>query len=646
MKYISIKSLTFSYGDNTIFTDASADIMNDSKIGVVGLNGVGKTTLFHLIQQKLTPESGSVNIAPGITIGTLEQTMRPEPDLTIWEEGLKAYEHVIQIEKQIRQLEDTLANTTNQTEQIKTAGQISRLNEEFEREKGYEYISRTKGILRGLGFDEENFTLKVSALSGGQKTRFALAKLLLAKPDFLMLDEPTNHLDISAIQWLEDFLNGYTGAYMIVSHDRYFLDKTVTGIIHVTDKKLDQYEGNYTQFVEKRYKKQTILERHYKNQQTKIAQIEKFIEKQKQWNRQHNIIAAESRMKTLDKMVKIDKPKNTEKKLNIRFKTDVLSSNDILWVENLKKAYGNRALFSKLSFEVKKGEKLFVTGPNGCGKTTLLRILAGKIEPDQGEFYIPQKIKTGYFDQELSNLNRNNSIIDEVWVGNEKITETTIRNMLAAFLFTGDKVYNIIGTLSGGEQTRVSLIKLLLSDADFLILDEPTNNLDISSREILEDALSEFVGAVICVSHDRYFIQKIATRFLDFHNNNVRDFTGDYDTYRKWLDDQDYEQLKEQTEKSKGAVEYRQKKEVMSGYRKLTNVYQKLESEILELESNIEEIKIQMSDPDRSSDHEHLGKMQHRLDELSDLLEEKYAQWTQTDEELSLFKQKYDSILR
>ncbi|HBN83703.1 MAG TPA: ABC transporter ATP-binding protein [Clostridiales bacterium] len=637
MKYIAIKNLTFSYGDNTIFSEATADINNDSKIGVVGLNGSGKTTLFHLIQRKLEPEIGSVSIAPGVTIGTLEQDLHLDEDLTIWEEGLKAFEHVIEIEKQIEEFQQLLHKAEDPKEQVRLINHISRLNEEFERLRGYEYQSRTKGILRGLGFDQDSFSLKVSSLSGGQKTRFALAKLLLSKPDLLLLDEPTNHLDIDSISWLEDFLKSYTGALLVISHDRYFLDKVVTGIIHISNQKLNEYNGNYTEYIKKRDKRYEIQAHHYKTQQAKILKIEKFIEKQHQWNRERNIIAAESRMKMLDKMERIDKPVTREKKIDIRLKTDVVSSNDVLWVEGLYKSYSKNHLFSDLSFEIKRGEKVFVTGPNGCGKTTLLKIIAEKIKPDKGESHIARTIKTAYFDQELEDLDPDNTIIDEVWGGNEKVTETQIRNMLAAFLFTGDDVNKVIGTLSGGEKTRVSIVKLLYTDADFLILDEPTNNLDIASREVLENALAEFEGAVLCVSHDRYFVQKLGTRFLHFGKEGITDFTGDYDTWQNRLAQTEEQNGSQKVEKSKGALDYQRRKELQSEYRKIKNALDKLEKEIEELEAQIDTIQTDMSDPDRSSDHEHLGRLQMLLDEQSGILEEKYEQWASKEEEHNSF---------
>ncbi len=529
MTAISISGVSLEFGTDVILDKISFSLNEGDKLGIVGVNGAGKSTLFKIIRGEYTPTDGSVFISKDKTVGMLEQNTGLEGDNTILGEMLASFSALISDEERLEALQKQLEVTPADDELIRS---YTSLADRFKQAGGYEFRSRCKGILKNLGFDERFHDLKISGLSGGQKTRLALAKLLITAPDILMLDEPTNHLDIETLGWLEDFLSGYKGTLLVISHDRFFLDKVTNKTLEIENTHAELYSGNYSRFVKLKAENREIRERQYKNQQKEIARIEAYIEQQHRWNRERNIIAAESRQKALDRMVKIERPEDLPDKIRLTFTKSGESGNDVLTVKDLTKSYPNKPLFSDVSFLVKKRDRLFIAGPNGVGKSTLIKIIAEKLAADSGSYEYGYNVTVGYYDQENQNLDPDNTVLDELWNCYEGLTQTEIRSALALFLFKGDDIEKKVSVLSGGEKARLTMCKLILSKMNLLILDEPTNHLDINSREALENALSEFDGTIIAVSHDRYFISKLATRVLDLGVKPALDFFGSYEEYK------------------------------------------------------------------------------------------------------------------
>ncbi len=526
---ISLSGVCLEFGTDVILDNISFSLNEGDKLGIVGVNGAGKSTLFKIITGEYTPTDGSVFISKDKTVGMLEQNTGLEGDSTVIDEMLAAYSELIADEKRLEELAAALETTPGDEALISS---YTSLSDRFKRAGGYEFRSRCKGILKNLGFDEQFHKLKISGLSGGQKTRLALAKQLITSPDILMLDEPTNHLDIETLAWLEDFLSSYKGTLLVISHDRWFLDKVTGKTLEIENTHCEMYNGNYTTFVAMKQKNREIRERQYKNQQKEIARIEAYIEQQRRWNRERNIIAAESRQKALDRMVKIERPENLPDKIRMSFTKSGESGNDVLTVKGLTKSYPGKPLFTDVSFLVKKHDHLFIAGQNGTGKSTLIKIIADRLSADSGSFEYGYNVSIGYYDQENQNLDPDNTVLDELWNCYDGLTQTEIRSALALFLFKGDDIEKKVSVLSGGEKARLTLCKLILSKMNLLILDEPTNHLDINSREVLENALSQFDGTIIAVSHDRYFISKLATRILDIGVNPALDFIGTYEEYK------------------------------------------------------------------------------------------------------------------
>ena len=632
---LSCQGISKSFGEKVILEDASFHIEEREKAALIGNNGAGKTTLLRIIMNELHADSGQVVLMKDKQIGYLAQYQDVQGHRTVYEELLSTKQYIIDMEERMRSMELEMKHASGE-ELDRLMNSYTRLTHEFELENGYAYKSELMGVLNGLGFAEEDFNKQVATLSGGQKTRVALGKLLISKPDILLLDEPTNHLDMESIAWLETYLLNYPGAVFIVSHDRYFLDKVVTKVIEIETGHVRMYSGNYSAYAEKKAQLRDAQYKAYLNQQRDIKHQEAVIVKLKSFNREKSIKRAESREKMLNKIQRIEKPLEVQSQMRLSLEPRVVSGNDVLTVEELAKSFPQQKLFSNISFQIKRGERVALIGNNGTGKTTMLKILNGLLDADAGSFSLGAKVQIGYYDQEHHVLHAEKTIFQEISDTYPTLTETEIRNMLAAFLFTGDDVFKEISALSGGERGRVSLAKLMLSEANFLILDEPTNHLDIASKEILEEALNSYTGTVLYVSHDRYFINQTATRILDLTNQSVVNYIGDYDYY--------LEKKEELTEKyapsaaetateakeeapSEGKLTWQQQKEEQARKRKQENELKKVETRIEGLETRDKEIDDTLVLPDVCTNVGRCAELSREKDKIQQELEELYEKW-------------------
>lgn len=635
---LSCGNISKSYGTEQILDNISFHIEDREKAAVVGSNGAGKSTLLKIIMNEITPDSGDVILAKGKTIGYLSQHQSVTSHHTIYDELLEVKKDVLELFQRMNELEASMKHTEG-PELDQMLNTYARLTHEFESANGYAYKSEITGVLKGLGFKEEEFSKEIHTLSGGQKTRVSLGKLLLSRPDILLLDEPTNHLDMESIAWLETFLLNYNGAVLIVAHDRYFLDRIVTKIIEIDHHHGRMYSGNYSAFA---LKKSMIRESQMKaflNQQREIKHQEAVIAKLKSFNREKSIKRAESREKLLEKITPLDKPFNEDVKMHIHLEPNILSGNDVLYAEHLSKSFDNKHLFKDVFLDIKRGERIALIGNNGTGKTTILKIINGIVPADTGEIHLGSKVSIGYYDQEHQVLNGNKTIFDEISDDYPTLDNTRIRNVLAAFLFTGDDVFKRIGDLSGGERGRVSLAKLMLSDANFLILDEPTNHLDINSKEILENALRNYTGTILYVSHDRYFINTTATRVLDLTKGGLNSYSGNYDDY---LEKKDHPSA---TASSGGIEEdpvdlpegmntkndYLRQKEEQARERKRQNDMKKAENRIEEIENRLAQLDESLTHEDVYTDVEQLLK----INAEKETLDTELLQWMQMWETLA-----------
>ncbi|RHH18404.1 ribosomal protection-like ABC-F family protein [Blautia obeum] len=632
---LSCQGISKSFGEKVILEDASFHIEEREKAALIGNNGAGKTTLLRIIMDEIHADAGQVVLAKDKRIGYLAQYQDVQGHLSVYEELLSTKQYIIDMEERLRAMEVQMKNASGE-ELDRLMNSYTRLTHEFELENGYAYKSELMGVLNGLGFTEEDFTKQVATLSGGQKTRVALGKLLISKPDILLLDEPTNHLDMESIAWLETYLLNYPGAVFIVSHDRYFLDKVVTKVIEIDAGQVRMYAGNYSAYAEKKAQLRDAQYKAYLNQQREIKHQEAVIVKLKSFNREKSIKRAESREKMLNKIQRIDKPIEVQSQMRLSLEPRVVSGNDVLTVEDLAKSFPQQKLFSNISFQIKRGERVALIGNNGTGKTTMLKILNGLLDADAGSFSLGAKVQIGYYDQEHHVLHAEKTIFEEISDTYPTLTETQIRNMLAAFLFTGDDVFKVISSLSGGERGRVSLAKLMLSEANFLILDEPTNHLDIASKEILEEALNSYTGTVLYVSHDRYFINQTATRILDLTNQSVVNYIGDYDYYLEKKEEltekyaptaqEATEEAKEETP-SEGKLTWQQQKEEQARKRKQENELKKVEKRIEELETRDKEIDDTLVLPDVCTNVGRCAELSREKDKIQAELEELYEKW-------------------
>ena len=597
MIVIGCENISFSVGIKIILSDISFSLNEGEKLGIVGVNGAGKSTLLKIITGQTVPDSGNVFIQKNVRFGLLEQNAEYDSENTVLDEMLGAFSHLIKTEKELNELRE-LADGGNESAAMKFAV----LHEKFVSDGGLEYAGRCKGMLRSLGLSSEFWDSPITSLSGGQKTRIALAKLLISDPDIILLDEPTNHLDIDSIMWLEKFLSSCRKTVIVVSHDRYFLCKTTNRTLEIENTKGRLYGGNYDYYIAEKKREREILEHQYKNQQKEIARIEAYIEQQRRWNRERNIIAAESRQKQLDKMERVEAPSRLPDNIRMKFTEAEESGFDVLSVRKLSKSYPGKKLFSDLSFEVKKRDRFFIIGHNGCGKSTLLKILNHTVMQDSGVFEFGYNVSPGYYDQENQNLNPSNTVIEELWDCYPQLTQTEIRNALALFLFRGDDIFKQISILSGGEKARITFAKLMLSKYNLLFLDEPTNHLDIMSREVLENALEKFDGTIIAVSHDRYFINKLATRILSFEKDGVRDFNGRYQDYIEYIErfsEATVAEKKESVTDSKS--EYLKNKQKSSEKRKYESKIRNDKTEIEKIEKQLSEINEKISENQSNS---------------------------------------------
>ncbi|MDO4266542.1 MAG: ATP-binding cassette domain-containing protein [Eubacteriales bacterium] len=688
---LSVSHLTKSYDGKDILRDVSFHLEERDRAAVTGVNGAGKSTLLKQITGEETPDQGSIVFPKDKTMACLSQNPHMEPGRNIYEEVLSVKASLIAMEEELRALEhrmqalsegaasasasvsaDADADSEKKAELDSVYQRYAELSHSFEEQGGYALKSNVTGILKGLGFSEADFSLPTEVLSGGQKTRLSLGKLLLSEPDLLLLDEPTNHLDIASIAWLESYLRSYRGTVIIVSHDRYFLDRIVTKVIDIENGSLRLYEGNYTAFAEKKAQLRKDMMKAYLNNQAEIRHQQEVIAKLKQFNREKSIKRAESREKMLAKIERVEKPFDVDDAMKLHFAPSHISGNDVLQAEGLSKAFDGKTLFTGVALDVKRGEKLAIIGPNGTGKTTLLKIIDGALTPDSGELRFGAKVELAYYDQEHHVLNPDNTVFEEISDTYPSMTNTEIRNLLAAFLFTGDDVFKEVRDLSGGEKGRLSLSKLMLSRANLLLLDEPTNHLDITSKEILEEAIRNYEGTVIYVSHDRYFINRTATRILELSEGSFVNYIGNYDYYLEKKADPDFDEKKAlsgveselsgrsgnaanqkrsaadekaaalrdymEREEANTKRNWQEQKERRTRLQKLRSELSGCEKEIERLEARDFELDDIMSHPEIATNSARLNELSAEKAELAEKLAKRYADWEAASEALEAFE--------
>lgn len=647
MLSISVNNICLSFGDKVVLDKVSFSLEESDRLGIIGVNGSGKTSLFKIIEGEYTPTSGEVYISKGKTIGVLSQydafadgDAECPISVTAIERMYNAFPELLRDEERLSELETLLSDYENENHSAYTSEYTS-LHERFIQNGGLEFKGRCASILSKLGFSEDDIHCPVNLLSGGQRTRLALAVQLCREPDILMLDEPTNHLDVETLGWLENFLSQYKKCIMVISHDRYFLDKVTNKTLAVENHKAKLYNGNYTKSMEQRKIDREIYERHYKNQQKEIARQEAYIAQQRAWNRERNIIAAESRLKLLDKMEKLDAPDSSPRAIRMKFTSSLQSGNDVVNIKSLSMGFGQRNLFENLNFLVKRNDRLVIIGPNGCGKSTLIKLLMNKLIPVSGKIEYGYNVEIGYYDQENQNLNDKNTVLEELWIKYPTLPERQIRSALAWFNFFGDDVYKTVEVLSGGERARLTLSKLILSHMNLLILDEPTNHLDIDSREALENALAEFDGTVIAVSHDRYFIEKTASRIIELKPDGY--CGGDMFDYQVTQKNQAYTEFREFVENRKATLgggvsvseksenvtdskeQYLRQKQNASEARKKASRIERLKKEMTSLESELDLTDEKMLG-EASTDYKLLSELDNRKNEIEERLMEIYCE--------------------
>lgn len=633
MPALSVRNLTMTFIERNLFTDVSFDVEERDKVGFIGANGVGKTTLFKILNGEISPVSGTVTFSKNVRPGYMEQHACNNPRADVYHELLSVFDRLSDMETEISALAHQIDNKSGNLDEL--VERQTMLIEQFERAGGLTYKSRTRSALLGLGFSENDFTMPVGNLSGGQRSKLCLAKLLLSQSNMLLLDEPTNHLDIDAIAWLEGFLRDFKGAMIIISHDRYFLDNVTNKTIELEHNRAMVYKDSYSEFVKKKESVNESLKNKYEHDLKEIKRIEDIVEQQKRWGQAHNFITAASKQKEADRIKDgLVAPESELETMRMHFEPRCESGNDVLICKNLAKSFDNKQLFKNVDIHIRKGERVFIIGGNGCGKTTLFRILTGKTPMNSGEYDYGANVEIGYFDQMQQNLDLSKTALDEVWDTFPNMTQTEVRSALASFLFKGDEVFKPLSKMSGGERARVSLLKLMLKGSNFLLLDEPTNHLDASSREELEKTLLDYSGTMLIVSHDRYFINKIADRILLLTNNGVKEYLGNYDYYLERTTAEKSgavptENKKDKKEKTQN--DYFLQKQKQSEERKRQTKLKKTEAEIERLDEEIAKTQELLSSEEVAADYEKLMELSKLLEDLQKQQEEQYEIWEELE---------------
>lgn len=634
MIVLSCKDICKSYGIRDVLKNTTFSINEGEKVGIIGANGEGKSTLFKIISKELSQDSGEIFIDKNKTLGYLSQTLALDSEKNIYEETLSVFSDLLNIEERLASIEIKMNEPYDENNAVyhdKLIKDYTTLQDIYSHKGGYTYKGEISRVLKGLGFLEDDFYKSIQTLSGGQKTRVALCKLLLRKPDILLLDEPTNHLDLEAISWLEDYMKTYKGTVLVISHDRFFLDSVTTNTFEVINGNVDCYNVPYTKFIELRKKNYEAKLKAYNLQQAEIKRQEAIIEKFRSFNREKSIKAAESREKALDRIERLDAPTQEKEASKIKFEASIKSGYDVLHIENMNKSYGEKILFNNLNMDLKRGDKIALIGENGRGKTTLFRIIMDKISPDSGVKALGTNVNVGYYDQEQSDLNLNKTIIDEVWDDYPNLTTSKLRGVLASFLFTGDDVFKSIEKLSGGEKCRINLLKLMLSKSNLLLLDEPTNHLDIMSREALEDALLDYDGTIMVISHDRYFLNKVVGRILELTENGVNEYLGNYSYYQEKKENpnrfENYEEIANGKTKTQIKEEKKKKKEAEKEAKAMELQLKNLEKSIAEKEDTLLKLQEQLCLEEIYSNPTESNRVNKEIKAIESDIELLYHQW-------------------
>lgn len=633
MPALSVRNLTMTFIERNLFTDVSFDIESHDKVGFIGANGVGKTTLFKILNGEISPTSGTIAFEKNIRVGYMEQHACNNPRIDVYHELLSVFDYLKDMEDEISAVTNAIDNGSSDLNEL--VEKQTHLIEKYESLGGLTYKSRTRSALLGLGFSESDFEMPVGNLSGGQRSKLCLAKLLLSQSNMLLLDEPTNHLDIKSVNWLEGFLRDFKGSMIIISHDRYFLDSVTNKTIELEHNRTMCYKGAYSEFIKKKEAYNESLKNKYENDMKEIKRIEGIVEQQKRWGRERNFITAESKQKQADKIkAQLVTPDGELETMRMRFEPKCESGNDVLMCRGLSKTFDEKHLFSDVDIHIRKGERVFILGGNGCGKTTLFKIIMGKCPQDRGEYDYGANVMIGYFDQMQQNLDLSKTAIDEVWDTFPNMTRTEIRTALASFLFKGEEVFKPLSKMSGGERARISLLKLMLKGSNFLLLDEPTNHLDSASREELEKTLKEYSGTLLIISHDRYFINKLADRILVLSESGVKEYLGNYDYYLERTKNKiaEVKQIVSSVKKEKPQNDYFLQKQKQSEERKRQTKLRKAEKAIERLDGEIEQIQTLLASEEVSADYEKLIELTNQLEQLQQEQEEQYAIWEELSE--------------